>query len=196
MYQNFVFDLGGVVFDEKNGATMAPLMRACQNTAEFQMLQSNLLLGNLSLYNCCGMLGEKYPAHAQHLRQAITLDFYKQNLPVIPEALDIIKWLSNHTDCDVFVLSNATDTMRDYAMEILDMPRRGRGVFSCNEHLMKPDFRIFQTLLSRFHLNPADTIYFDDKLKNCLAAETLGISTVLVSSPAELTAFFENSEPL
>ncbi|MBO7580113.1 MAG: HAD family phosphatase [Bacteroidaceae bacterium] len=44
------------------------------------------------------------------------------------------------------------------------------SVISSEEHLIKPDVRIYQRVLEKFHLQPSDCIFVDDKQKNVDAA--------------------------
>ena len=43
----------------------------------------------------------------------------------------------------------------------------------------KPDPRIFSVFCSTFHLAPETIIFIDDKLENCLSAETIGITKTI-----------------
>jgi glucose-1-phosphatase len=44
--------------------------------------------------------------------------------------------------------------------------------------LIKPDKRIYIKVLKRYHLKPLETLFIDDKQRNCDAAEALGIKTI------------------
>lgn len=47
-------------------------------------------------------------------------------------------------------------------------------VVSCEEHVVKPDPRIYTTLTERYALNPAETLFIDDRPRNTAAARELG----------------------
>jgi putative hydrolase of the HAD superfamily len=51
----------------------------------------------------------------------------------------------------------------------------------------KPAPGIFNQVVERFHINPAETIFFDDSLDNCKAAEALGFKAVHVPEGTEFT---------
>lgn len=48
-------------------------------------------------------------------------------------------------------------------------------VVSCEEHTVKPERRIYEILLERYGLQPAETLFIDDRPANIAAAEELGI---------------------
>ncbi len=48
-------------------------------------------------------------------------------------------------------------------------------VVSCEEGSVKPEPRIYEILLERYGLDPAETLFVDDRRSNIAAAEALGI---------------------
>ncbi len=48
-------------------------------------------------------------------------------------------------------------------------------VVSGEEHLLKPDPRIYRVLLNRYHLNPAECLFIDDNPQNVTAAKRIGM---------------------
>lgn len=48
-------------------------------------------------------------------------------------------------------------------------------VVSCEERTVKPEPRIYEILLDRFALDPAETLFIDDRPENIAAAERHGI---------------------
>ena len=51
---------------------------------------------------------------------------------------------------------------------------------SCFERVIKPDERIYRTLLNRYFLNPEECVFLDDSERNVEAAEKLGIHGIVV----------------
>ena len=56
------------------------------------------------------------------------------------------------------------------------------GIYSYQEHLIKPDYNIYNLLLRKFNLNKTETIFFDDKEKNVIAANKVGIKSFVFTS--------------
>ena len=48
------------------------------------------------------------------------------------------------------------------------------GVASCEVKVNKPDPRIYQTLLDKYHLRADESIFIDDRAENLLPASALG----------------------
>ena len=61
-------------------------------------------------------------------------------------------------------------------------------VISGKEKCVKPQPKIFQMLLSRYHLQAQNCIFIDDNPDNIKGAQTLGFDTVLFTSPENLRA--------
>lgn len=55
-------------------------------------------------------------------------------------------------------------------------------VISGEEHVAKPDARIYEILLQRYHIAPKEAIFVDDNKPNTDAAETLGIRGIVFQS--------------
>src|SRR5574344_165575 len=52
-------------------------------------------------------------------------------------------------------------------------------VFSCEEHTMKPEAKIYNILLQRYNLTPQECIFVDDKKENIDAGINLGINGII-----------------
>ena len=60
------------------------------------------------------------------------------------------------------------------------------SVISSEEHLIKPDLRIYQRLVDKFQLQPADCIFVDDKQTNVDAAIASGMHSLLFTGADQL----------
>ena len=56
------------------------------------------------------------------------------------------------------------------------------------EKLAKPDLAIYELLISRYNLVPAETLFIDDSLKNVQGAVAAGLQAIHFLSPAQLRA--------
>ena len=59
-------------------------------------------------------------------------------------------------------------------------------VVSGKERVVKPDPRIFEILLERYDIDPADAVYIDDVARNVEAAAALGLRALHFTSPEHL----------
>lgn len=59
-------------------------------------------------------------------------------------------------------------------------------VVSGEEHLLKPDAAIYRTLLDRYQLNAAESLFIDDNADNVKGAQAVGMESVQFVSAEEL----------
>ncbi len=79
----------------------------------------------------------------------------------------------------LYVLSNMS---HEYIAQLRRQPvyRHFDGeVVSCEEGTVKPEAEIYRRLLGRYNLDPAETLFIDDRQVNLDAAACFGISTFL-----------------
>ena len=111
----------------------------------------------------------------------------EEALPVIKENLEKICELKNK-GYNIYFLSNITDVSYSYLNDKLNILNIvDGGVYSCKEHLRKPDKEIFDILIKRFDLNKKETIFFDDSLKNVKAGNEYGIKSYVFNSIKDIT---------
>ncbi len=53
------------------------------------------------------------------------------------------------------------------------------SIISCQTHILKPDKRMFKELLNTYQLNPNQCILIDEKEENAVAAQELGITSIV-----------------
>ena len=70
----------------------------------------------------------------------------------------------------LYVLSNMSREFIDYLRQQPVYRHFDGEVVSCEEGVVKPQPEIFDLLLQRFDLNPADTLFIDDRKENIEAA--------------------------
>ena len=59
-------------------------------------------------------------------------------------------------------------------------------VISSEEHLIKPDLRIYQRLMDKYMLQPAESVFVDDRQINVDAAITCGMNALLFTDSDQL----------
>ena len=65
------------------------------------------------------------------------------------------------------------------------------GIISANEQLVKPDQKIYQLLLQRYHLQAEESLFIDDMLSNIKMAEELHIHGLYLPYQADLRTELE-----
>ncbi len=80
----------------------------------------------------------------------------------------------------IYGLTNWSTETLPQAMERFDFFQLFDGiVVSGEEHLIKPDPRIYHILLDRYGLNPTECLFIDDSPKNVAAAKRIGMEAWL-----------------
>ncbi len=80
----------------------------------------------------------------------------------------------------IYGLTNWSTETLPQAMERFDFFQLFDGiVVSGEEHLIKPDPRIYHILLDRYGLNPTECLFIDDNPKNVAAAKRIGMEAWL-----------------
>ncbi len=75
----------------------------------------------------------------------------------------------------IFVLSNASSSFYQYFQRFAPLDYFDGIVVSCDIHMIKPDVRIYQYLLDKYHLKPEESFFIDDMPENVAGAEKAGI---------------------
>lgn len=57
---------------------------------------------------------------------------------------------------------------------------------SGKEKLIKPDEKIFERMMEKFHLKPEDCLFIDDNIKNVETSRAFGIQTIHFLNPEDL----------
>jgi putative hydrolase of the HAD superfamily len=94
----------------------------------------------------------------------------------------------------VYLLSNYPAKLADLHWSTFSFIRDVDGmVISAKEHLVKPDRKIYELLISRFHLVPEECIFLDDLEKNIAAAQEVGMKGIVFQSYEQALAELEQA---
>ena len=133
---------------------------------------------------CIKDLQAKHPGYAKEIALYDTRyhDMVGDALPGMTELLKELK----DCGCGLYGLTNWS--YKVYAvLERVPIFRLLDGkVISSEEHLIKPDLRIYQCLIDRYQLNPSDCIFVDDKQTNVDAAKAVGMKGLLFTGSKQL----------
>jgi epoxide hydrolase-like predicted phosphatase len=143
--------------------------------AEFPAYWSEFDRGTYTREEVTRMLAEDYnltleDAHCQ-------VQKLLEALQPIPETEELIRELKAR-GIKCYVLSNMSG---EFYAELLKFPvfeLFDGAVVSYQERVNKPDKKIYEIILSRYGLEPSETVFADDKIANTEAASRFGIHTV------------------
>ena len=183
MYQNIIFDLGGVMvdFDPKeylvdrfcNAETEEQVSRLTFESEEWKLLDAGLIT--------------RLEANQRMLTHAKEHDCVFEVQGVLDDRMhilrprrkmqELVQKLKAHGYC-VYYLSNIPEDVLDLLMNRDMKGLFDGGVASCEVHINKPDPRIYKALLEKYHLKAQESVFIDDRLDNVQAAFRLGFAGI------------------
>ena len=177
MIKNVIFDLGGVVLGRELRRLGDVLNTFAFISADesFPEFWSEFDRGTYTREEVTQLLSEEYNLSYEDASQQVQqlLDL----LQPIPETVAVIEELKER-GIRCYVLSNMS---KEFYAELLKFPvfeHFDGAVVSYQERVNKPDRRIYEIILSRYGLEPSETVFADDKIANTEAAAALGLHTV------------------
>ncbi len=189
-YKNVIFDVGGVLLDYRweyavadAGITLEEARRIFTEMFEDD-LWKDFDLGLRPYGSVVDEFCERYPEDAYSIRFFLE---HPENMPLdrpkVWEEVHRLKEKGYH----LYILSNYSDYL--YEVHTGGKPFHDDmdgELVSYAVHLLKPDPKIYQTLLERYGLNASECLYFDDREENTKGAEECGIPSVTVRSEEHL----------
>jgi putative hydrolase of the HAD superfamily len=101
----------------------------------------------------------------------------KNSLVPIAETVSLMQEISE-SQIQMYCLSNMSREMYSHISSLEFFDLFSGIVISGIEGCMKPGEEIFNLIINRFELNPADTLFIDDSLPNVLTAQRLGVNAL------------------
>lgn len=191
MIHTIIFDLGGVLVDWNPQYLYRKLFT---DESEMQHFLENICTpdwneeqdGGRSLKEATDYLLEKHPDQADNIRAYY--DRWPEMLGgAIAGTVEIFKELKESGKYKFYALTNWSAETYPVAQQQFDFLGWFDGVVvSGTEKDRKPFASFYQTLLNRYSINPAESIFIDDNLRNVRAAEEVGITAIPFTSPEAL----------
>jgi 2-haloacid dehalogenase len=105
----------------------------------------------------------------------------------IHETVEVFRELKEKGKYKFYALTNWSAELFPIALERYDFLHWFDGrVVSGEEKMRKPAPEFYQILLDRYHLQPHETLFIDDNLRNVKAAEAIGIPSIPFTSAENL----------
>lgn len=190
MITSIIFDLGGVVLPLDTEATRQKILEYTRQDIKEWMkfgyphqVIRNFELGKLTEKEFFEDLSEvlSYENDLYYLKEA----WNAMLMPIPKENIDFLNQLSEKYQ--LILLSNTCETHIQCFEKMLQQTHHIESLellfdkvyYSCRIGLRKPDTKIFQKIIKENHLNPTQTIYFDDTPEHIEGAKKLGIQSYL-----------------
>jgi len=186
-----IFDLGGVLIDWNPRYVYRQIFESEERidwffenicTSEWNEHQD----AGRSLEEATEELVAKYPEHENEIRAYY--DRWEEMLGgAINETVEILRSLKETNKYKLYALTNWSAETFPVALQRYDFLQWFDGiVMSGEEKTRKPFPEIYQTLLTRFNVNPSEVIFIDDSLRNVEGANAVGIDGIHFQSPQQL----------
>jgi HAD superfamily hydrolase (TIGR01509 family) len=174
--KNVVFDLGRVVFAQDPAKSTAEFKQFFSYVSLTPMPQfwTDYDMGVLSFDQVAEELAAYRGVEPDFAREMITIAIGKQEtIRPTEKLIDELK----AAGYKLFVLSNMSREFIDFLRKQKVYENFDGDVVSCEVGIVKPMPEIYDLLLERFELDPAETIFIDDRKENVDAAAAKGITT-------------------
>ncbi len=110
----------------------------------------------------------------------------------IDESVKIFRQLKETGKYKLYALTNWSAELFPIALQRYEFLHWFDGrVVSGEEKMRKPFPEFYQLILNRFQLQPDETLFIDDNLRNVKAAEEIGIKSIRFQSPEQLKSDLE-----
>ncbi len=174
--KNVVFDLGRVVFAQDPAKSTAEFKQFFSYVSLTPMPQfwTDYDMGVLSFDQVAEELAAYRGVEPEFAREMITIAIGKQEaIRPTEKLIDELK----AAGYKLYVLSNMSREFIDFLRKQKVYENFDGDVVSCEVGIVKPMPEIYDLLLERFDLDPAETIFIDDRKENVDAAVAKGIAT-------------------
>jgi 2-haloacid dehalogenase len=185
-----VFDLGGVLVDWNPEYVYKTIF---DKEDEMRWFLQNITTGHWNEEQDAGrtiaegteLLVKEFPHHEANIRA-----FYGRWEEMlggpIQGTVDILHHLKHNTNYRLYALTNWSAETFPIALGRYEFLHWFEGiVVSGDEKTRKPYLHIYQTLISRFNIDPSTAVYIDDNVRNLHPAKELGLSTIHFQSPTQ-----------
>jgi len=188
--KSVVFDIGGVLIDWSPRHLYRKIF---ENEEEMEWFLSNICTyewnvqqdGGKLFSEATAELSARYPEYSDK----IALYYGRWEEMLGGELSDTVKIFNElkSAGMPIYALSNWSHEAFPVAYERYGFMKQFDGiVVSGYEKLLKPDHAIYKVLMSRYNVNPGESVYIDDNKANADAAAELGFHSIHFQSADQL----------
>lgn len=180
--KNIVLDIGGVIFDDSKKNIEKLLGKNCDIIYKLAYGKGfkECLLGNKKVNEHIESLSNY--KEFEDLKYILSKKNLSKSYPLITTNFEYIKTLKKQ-GYKLYLLTNITEDSYNYINDLININSIfDGGIYSYQEHIIKPDKRIYNLLIDKYSLKKSETIFFDNKEKNIISAINQGISSYVFKS--------------
>ena len=195
MIKNIIFDIGNVLSDFRwrefllDKGFDKDMVERIGNASVLTDSWYEFDKGVLSDEEVVELFVKNDPEIAEDIHKAF--DTVEGMVRLKPETFDWIHSLKSK-GYKLYYLSNYSHKAEIWCPEATSfIPEMDGGILSYTVKMTKPDPEIYKLILERFSLNPKETVFIDDTLKNIEAAEKFGITGIQYIDKEQVHAALE-----
>ena len=180
--KNIALDIGGIFFDDSKKNIEKLLGKNCDIIYKLAYGKGfkECLLGNKKVNEHIESLSNY--KEFEDLKYILSKKNLSKSYPLITTNFEYIKTLKKQ-GYKLYLLTNITEDSYNYINDLININSIfDGGIYSYQEHIIKPDKRIYNLLIDKYSLKKSETIFFDDKEKNIISAINQGISSYVFKS--------------
>lgn len=187
--KNIIFDIGNVLLDfqpEKylqqyfSPSVMGDLMMIIFSSDEWIELD----MGTMMIQDAIQSLTLKHPHY--HDEIIFVMENWTHMMTPLQKNVEIVKELKDK-GYHLYLLSNFHKEAIQTMFQRYDFFNLFEGgIISANEKLVKPDKKIYQLLLHRYHLETSESLFIDDMLANINTAKECHIHGLYLPYQSDL----------
>ena len=199
MIKNIIFDIGGVLVEFHPEKTIRDMglpeeeVQAIAYGTGLSPIWAEFDRGVMSREEVIKLMlkgiPDSYKADAERFLR-------KEALKTVTPYDYAAEWVSGLKErgYNIYLLTNYPDWMFDYHFEhTFTLSKFVDGmVVSGKVKCIKPDARIYQEILNKYSLNPAESVFIDDRLENVVGAKAQGIHGIQFTNIEDVKSKLEN----
>ena len=196
MIKNIILDIGGVIFDDSKKNIEKLLKKNCDNiySKAYGKGFKQVLLGEMTIKELLDSLRNEYEFN--DIKYILDKNNLKKSYPIIKDNYEYIKTLKQR-GYNLYLLSNITEDSYNYINDLINIDETFKGgVYSYQENIVKPNYEIYNLILSKYNLKKEETIFFDDKEKNVKAANEVGLNSYVFNTIEDIEKKINSNIPI
>lgn len=185
LIKNIIFDIGGVLFDYNPKTYLDKLgfdiekQKELNNIIFKSPLFKECLNGNISMEELIYKITKNNMEYENEIFQILDSNNLHYMMPPINKILRYYNTLRSG-GYNIYLLSNITLQTYEYIDSTTDVIKNANGgIYSCFEHVTKPNRKIFDILVDRYSLIPKECVYIDDSVRNIKVGNEVGFNSLL-----------------
>lgn len=190
MIRNMIFDMGQVLIRWTPDDVLSPyaLTQEQKELVKLELFRSVEWIqqdrGIITEEKVVEAVCSRLPRSFHQVVASVVFGWHKRYLEPMPGMAELVRELKKE-GYRIFLLSNASLTLRDYFDRIPGAECFEALMVSAEEKLLKPQHEIYERLYEKFSLNPAECFFIDDSPANIEGAILTGMQGTVFTNDVE-----------